>query len=83
MAARSENLKEAGQKDSPAKGTAMKNPAPEAVYTMDEFVHAAQEVFPGIRRECVMAAFRVVGVKKATVKEAKKMVNDFCKKEVR
>ena len=83
MASKNERLKETDQKEGPVKETVLKKAVPEAVYTMDEFVHAAQEVFPGIRRECVMAAFKVAGIKKATVKEAKKMVNDFCKKEVR
>ena len=82
MAGRNENLKDAGQKDSPAAGTAVKKPVPEAVYAADEVVRAAQEVFPGVRRECVMAAFKVAGVKTATLRDAKKLVGDFCKKEV-
>lgn len=83
MAGKSENLKQAGQKDSPVSAAAPEKPASEAVYTVDEFVRAAPEVFPGIRRECIMAAFKVAGVKSATVKGAGKIVNDFCKKEVK
>ena len=52
-------------------------------YTADEFAEAAGSVFgTGTSPDTVRAAFRVNGVKKATVEEAKKLVNAFAKKEV-
>ena len=55
----------------------------EAVYTVEEFVAAAPNVFKNVRAECVAAAFKLAGVQTATVKEAQRIVNDFCKKEVK
>lgn len=55
----------------------------EPVYTVDEFVSAAKKVFGNVRRECIVAAFKLAGRDTATVKEAQKIVNDFCKKEVK
>ena len=56
----------------------------EAEYTADELAKAAEPVFgKGIMPECVIAAFRVAGVKKATKTEAKKIINKFMTKEVK
>lgn len=55
----------------------------EPVYTVEEFVTAGSKVFKNVRTECIAAAFRMAGIQTATVKEAQKIVNDFCKKEVK
>lgn len=51
-------------------------------YSVEDFEKAANTVF-GVPSECVKAAFFVAGKKKATETEAKKLVSDFMKKEVR
>lgn len=51
-------------------------------YKAEDFEKAANAVF-GVSSECVKAAFFVAGKKEATETEAKKLVSDFMKKEVR
>lgn len=54
----------------------------DAVYTAEEFAEAGRDMFGNVRRECIVASFRAAGRTSATVKEAQKLVTDFCKKEV-
>lgn len=68
---------------SKAEGTPKAKMTEEAVYTVDEFVAAAPNIFKNVRTECIVAAFRMAGVQDATVREAQRIVNDFCKKEVK
>lgn len=57
---------------------------PEAVYTADEFAKAAAKVFSRpYSPDIVRAAFAVAGKKEATKEEAKKIVEEFAKKEVK
>lgn len=57
--------------------------ATEVKYNADEFAAAAASVFgEGITPDLVRAAFSVAGVKELTKAEAKKLVNNFAKKEV-
>lgn len=59
-----------------------KEPA-EPLYTADEFAAAAETVFgKGITPDLVRAAFARAGVKELSRTEAKKLVNNFAKKEV-
>ena len=53
----------------------------EAEYTIEEFKEAAERLF-GCNKACVGAALRKHGIIKATEEKAKKIVNDFMKKEV-
>ena len=56
----------------------------ESVYTVRELVDNAETVFgAGTKRECVAAAFRFAGKTQATREEAKKIVENFLKKEVK
>ncbi len=56
----------------------------EAVYTMEEFAVNASKIFgKNVNAACVMAAFKVNGVAKATVPKAKEMVQKFISKEVK
>lgn len=56
----------------------------EAEYTVEELAAASEAVIgKGTMPECVIAAFRVVGVEKATKTEAKRIVTNFMKKEVK
>lgn len=56
----------------------------EAEYTVDELAKASEAVFgKGVMPECVIAAFRVAGIEKATKTEAKRIVTNFMKKEVK
>ena len=61
----------------PAAGT---KAAPQ--YTAAELANAAQKVF-GVPQDVATAALRMAGVKAATIEEAKKIVQDFAKKEVK
>lgn len=54
----------------------------EDVYTMEEFAQNAAELF-GARKEIVIAAFRDKNVTKCTKEEAKKIVEEFKKREVK
>lgn len=51
-------------------------------YTAAELANAAQKVF-GVPQDVATAALRMAGVKTATIEEAKKIVQDFAKKEVK
>lgn len=53
----------------------------ESLYTMEELAAAAKAVFH-TNSDIVTAALRMAGVKKATQKEAAKIVEAFRKKEV-
>lgn len=54
----------------------------EAVYTADEFAANAGKLFH-TRKECVLAALGAAGRSGGTLSEAKQIVEDFLKKEVR
>ncbi|MEY8425108.1 hypothetical protein AALB52_20705 [Lachnospiraceae bacterium 38-14] len=68
------------------KGTAGNAPSKavrqEDVYTMEEFAKNAAELF-GVRKEIVVAAFYDKKVTKCTKEEAKKIVEEFKKREVK
>lgn len=56
----------------------------EAEYTVQELAAASQILFGGeVMPECVIAAFRVAGIEKATKEEAEKIVTKYLTKEVR
>lgn len=56
----------------------------EPLYTVAELAESSEKVFgKGVRKECVVAAFRYAGKKEATKEEAKKIVVGFLKKEVK
>lgn len=63
-----------------ARQAADKPTAPQ--YTAAELANAAQKVF-GVPQDVATAALRMAGVKAATIEEAKKIVQDFAKKEVK
>ena len=50
-------------------------------YTVEEFAQAAQSLLQ-TEPECVIAAFQLAGIQKATEEQAKKIVKDFLKTEV-
>ena len=54
----------------------------EPEYTVAELAQHSKTVF-GVMPECVIAAFRVAGLEKATKQAADKIVNTFMKKEVK
>lgn len=57
---------------------------PVAVYTAEEFAKAATKVFSRpYSPDIVRAAFVVAGKKEATKEEARKIVEEFAKKEVK
>ena len=51
-------------------------------YTAAELANAAQRVF-GVPPDVATAALRMAGVKTATIEEAKKVVLEFARKEVK
>ena len=53
-----------------------------SVYTAEEFASQAKKLF-GTKPDIVTAAFYVAGKDKATVEEAKELVDKFRKKEVK
>ena len=53
-----------------------------SVYTVDEFAAAPKSLNVN-SPDIIRAAFRLAGKDKATVEEAKKIVTDFKKKEVK
>lgn len=55
--------------------------AVESLYTVEELVAVAKSVF-NASPDIVMAALRLEGVKKTTLKEAQRIVEAFRKKEV-
>lgn len=57
---------------------------PEPEYTAEELAAASEKVFgKKVMPECVLAAFRVAGITKATKTQAAKIVKDFMTKEVK
>lgn len=54
----------------------------DAVYTVDELSHAAEEVF-NKRSDLVKAALIANGIEKCTVVHAKEIVEKFSKREVK
>ena len=65
-----------------AEAAVQKGPV-EPLYTADEFVAAAETVFgKGITPDLIRAAFARAGVKELSKADAKKLVNNFAKKEV-
>lgn len=63
------------QKEKASKKTA------EPVYSAEELSNAADRF--GTRKECVAAALKYYGKDRATVKEAKELINKFLSKEVK
>jgi len=56
----------------------------EPEYTAEELAAASEKVFgKKVMPECVLAAFRVAGITKATKTQAAKIVKDFMTKEVK
>lgn len=53
----------------------------ESEYSLSELVKGARAVF-GVSPECVMTAFRLAGLDRATERQARKIVDDFMKQEV-
>ena len=56
--------------------------AQESVYSAGELAANAKKIF-GTRQECVEAALRSAGKTECTVSEARKIVENFLKKEVK
>lgn len=54
----------------------------EAVYSAGEFAANAEALFH-VKPECVQAAFREKGIMKCTKSDARKIVEDFMKKEIK
>ena len=56
----------------------------EEEYSMEELAAASEAVIgKGVMPECVIGAFRVAGIKKATKSEAQKIVTKYLSKEVK
>ena len=56
----------------------------EAEYSAAEFAASASTIFgKGATPDCVIAAFRMAGVEKATKSKAKELVSKFLQKEVK
>lgn len=56
----------------------------EAEYSAAEFAASASSIFgKGATPDCVIAAFRMAGVKKANRSKAKEIVSKFLQKEVK
>lgn len=52
-------------------------------YTVYEFSDNAEKVFgAGVSRDCVTAAFKMAGIREATIEDAKALVKKFISKEV-
>jgi len=76
----SEDAKGGNAKKTPPKEIVTK----EAEYAVEELAAASETVIgKGIMPECVIAAFRVAGIKKATKTEAIKIVTKYLTKEVK
>lgn len=66
-----------------AKAQVKKAPA-ESVYGVRELAAYSEKVFgAGVHSECVVAAFKAAGRTEATKAEAKEIVGEFSKKEVK
>lgn len=81
---KAENAKEISKADVSTKQTEKPTQpkAAEAEYTAAELARNAETVFH-TRKECVAAALKAAKVTKTTVSEAKKIVENFLKKEVK
>lgn len=82
--AKNETTKTTVEKTTPVKTdtetkSATKN---ESVYTIDEFCKNAQTLF-SVKPECVRAAFKKNGITECGKDKAKKIVEEFMKKEVK
>ena len=55
----------------------------EPTYTVDEFKNAPHSLGEKVTTDLVIAAFSVAKKREATVEEAKKILQDFMKKEVK
>ena len=55
----------------------------EPTYTVDEFKQAPQSLGEKVTADLVVAAFSCKKKREATVEEAKKILQDFMKKEVK
>lgn len=71
---------EVKKKEPQAESKGRRRPA-ETVYTAGELAASAKNVF-GARRECVEAALEAAGKQECAVSEAKRIVENFLKKEV-
>ncbi len=68
----------------PVMAAPVPKPAPkprESEYPLSELVKGARAVL-GVSPECVMTAFRLAGIGRATEQQARKIVDDFMKQEV-
>ena len=73
----------ADKQKQPEEKTVVKTTAEvEPEYTVAELAKHSKTVF-GVMPECVIAAFRVAGLEKATKQAAEKIINTFMKKEVK
>lgn len=73
--------KDTEQKKEEIKETKLKKEVKKQEYHVKEFAQAAQSLFQ-TQPECVVAAFEIAGVKKATEEQAKKIVKSFLEMEV-
>lgn len=75
MAGKTENIKKTSSEEQIIQ---------EPEYTAEELAAASEKVFgKKVLPECVIAAFRVAGIKKATKTKAAEIVNKFMTKEVK
>ena len=75
MAGKTENIKKTSSEEQIIQ---------EPEYTAEELAAASEKLFgKKVMPECVIAAFRVAGVEKATKTEAAKIVKNFMTKEVK
>lgn len=65
---------EKNENDSAAKTATVK-------YSVEELAASSSQLF-GVPTECVVAACMLAGIKEATEPEAKKIINEFMKREV-
>lgn len=74
----------AGKSENINKTSSMEQTIQEPEYTAEELAAASEKVFgKKAMPECVIAAFRVAGITKATKTQAAKIVKDFMTKEVK
>lgn len=75
MAGKTENIKKTSSEEQIIQ---------EPEYTAEELAAASEKVFgKKVLPECVLAAFRVAGITKATKTQTAKIVKDFMTKEVK
>lgn len=82
MAASQKNAKDALAQSTDAAQTASRKEKKESVYSAEEFVENAEDIFQ-TKPECVQAALRENGITECTKTEAKNAVEKFMKKEVK